>query len=313
MRSVLTAIFLIVFPFLVFGQEQDELEIQGNKLIEAGKYKDAVKHFSNAIQKDDQKPVYFYKRAVAYQSSKETQLAHDDFTKAISLDNSYSLAYYERARLFNGAKMYQSAINDLDMALKYAPNDSMRFRTLLFRSGLRLSVRNFKGAYEDSRAFFDHDTTSHDALINMALSKLELNENEVAINYLQKIIDVSPNDTMCLLDMGFVNLKMERYDSALYYLNRTCTLDPKNAYALSNLSYTKLKLGHPRDALKDVNESLRYSPDNSYAFRNRALIYLQIFETEKACLDLKSAIKKGFTDQYGTEVQDLFDDNCKKK
>ena len=209
--------------------------------------------------------------------------------------------------------MYQDAINDLDMAAKYAKDDSLLYRTLLLRSGMRLSVRNYKGAYDDSRAFYDHDSTHRGALINMALSKLEMNENGEAILYLQKIIDEAPNDTMALLDMGYVNIRMERYDSALFYLNLTCQLDPKNGFALSNLSYTKLKLGKPREGLEDVNQSIKYSPDNSYAFRNRALIYLEINEKQKACEDLRAALRKGFTEMYGNEVLNLIDDNCNKK
>ncbi len=313
MRFIFRVALIVLLPFLGFAQQNEEMKFQENKLLEAGKFKDAVKYFSKAIATDNTKPVYYYKRALAYRGIKDIQQAHDDLTTAIKLDGTYALAYLERGILFSGAQMYSASINDLDMAVKYAKDDSILYHTMLIRSSVRLSIRNFSGAFEDSKAFYDHDTTSRDALVNMALSKLELNQHDEAVNFLQIIIDKEKNDTMALLNMGYVYIRMEKYDSALYYLNRTCQLDPKNAYALSNLSYAKLKEGRPRDGLIDINESLKYFPENSYAFRNRALIYLEINEKEKACMDLRTAVKKGFTEMYGNEVLNLIDENCKEK
>jgi len=118
---------------------------------------------------------------------------------------------------------------------------------------------------------------------------------------------------MALMNIGYVYQRMEKYDSAFIYLEKARILDPKNPYTLNNISYTQLKLDDLKGAMKSVNASLKTFPGNSYAYRNRALVYLAMSENEKACEDLYSAVKYGFTEQYGREVKDLIEENCTNK
>jgi len=312
----LKAIFYACCVLLVVqasAQEKSKYLIEGENLVGKGKLKDAIKLYTKAVEEDDHNPVYFQKRGIAYAASMQLNEAYDDFSKAIHLDNNFAEAYLCRAKVLTTVQRFEDAISDLDMAIKYAPNDSVRYEGFLARSGEKMSIRNFKGAFEDSKLFYEYDSLSRDALMNMAMSKLELKEPEVALEYLFRIISLHPKDANALMNIGFVNLQTEHYDTALYYIHKAAELDPKNAYALCNEGYAKLKLGKTREALESVNASLKLNPENSYAYRNRALIFIEMGNTEKACVDLQTAIKKDFTARYGDEVLDLIEKNCRKK
>ena len=67
----------------------------------------------------------------------------------------------------------------------------------------------------------------------------------------------------------------------------------------------------PADAqqynVRDLGSSF---PTNSYAYRNRALVNLELKQNDKACTDLEAAMKFRFTEQYGPEVKELYEQHC---
>jgi hypothetical protein len=73
-----------------------------------------------------------------------------------------------------------------------------------------------------------------------------------------------------------------------------------------------LKLNDLVGAMTDINRSLVLHPSNSFAYKIRALIKIEQGSTKEACADLSKAIELGYTDQYGTEVEELIVKNCKK-
>jgi tetratricopeptide (TPR) repeat protein len=314
MRIVLTLIVLLIFSDpAAWCQVEEDYVSHGNSLMQKGKFKDAIDLYSKAIARNNNDAQYYYNRGVAYHHEKKFQEAYDDFSKAIHYNEKYAEAYSKRSDISFMAHQYQESLNDLDMAIKYSPNDSIQSLNILARGGVRLAARNYKGGYEDCKSYYDRDSTSIEALVNMAMAKLELNEPKVALDYLFKVLSSHPNDTMVIMNIGYTYLRMEKFDSALVYLEKARALDPKKALTLNNIAYVKLKLGDVEGALKIVNASLKLYPENSYAYRNRALIYLEMSDSEKGCLDLRRAITLGFTEEFGREVLDLIEDNCTGK
>ena len=297
----------------LFAQDANELFQTGNTLSASGKSREAIKYFTKAIEADDHQPQYFLERAKAYKETHDYNLAYADLVNAIKLDNTFAEAFYERALLFGNADRYREAINDLDVALKYAVDDKVKYKALSHRSSYRLSTRNFRGSYEDGLECYMHDSSDYKILNNMALAKMEMGAGDEGLTLLFPVLEDHPKDTMVLNNIGYISLRLEKYDTALVYLQKARRLDPKNSYALSNLSFAKLKTGNVKEALKDINESIKYDGKNSYAFLNRAYIYLEMEDKSKACDDLKTALRLGFTDLYGNEVLDLLDKHCNKK
>mgnify|MGYP001040479204 FL=1 len=51
-------------------------------------------------------------------------------------------------------------------------------------------------------------------------------------------------------------------------------------------------------------------PSNSYAYKIRALIAIEQGKTKEACEDLFESNKRGYTEHYGKEVNDLMRKHC---
>ena len=304
---------LLLCAIPLSAQQAEMYFKEANKHVDNKNYSGAIRSLNKAIAENDHEAIYYCKRGYAWFKMKENQNAYNDLTAAVKYDYTLAEAYYYRSQVLEGSLLIQDAVNDLDMVIKYAKNDSIRYEAYLKRGGNRSTLRNFKGAFEDASTYHQFDKSSRDALSIMAMSKHEMNQNEEALGYLGKIVTMYPNDTMTLMNFGFIYLSMQKWDTAYYYLDKAYRLNPKDPFILSNLSYVKLKQGDTKGALKDINASLSIAPENSWAYRNRALILLAVSDTTKACENLHLSIKKGFTDRYGNEVSDLIYQCCGKK
>jgi tetratricopeptide (TPR) repeat protein len=306
-------ILTILFSISLHAQQAETFFKEGKQHLVNKNYSGAVKSFSKAITENDHEAKYFCGRGQAYLNLKQDQMAYNDLSAAVKYDYMLAEAYLYRSMVFERNHMMQDAVNDLDMVIKYATTDSMKNVAYLARSGDRMTVRDFKGAFDDASLYYQHDSTSKDALNNMAMSKHEMKQHDEAIRYLNMILTSHPQDTNALMNMGFIYLTLEKWDTAYYFLDRAYQLNSKDAYTLSNLSFVKMKTGDLKGALKGIDNSIDINPNNSWAYRNRGLIYMEMADSTKACQEFRMAVKKGFTDKYGTEVSELIYKYCSKK
>ncbi|KAG5437998.1 hypothetical protein PCANB_000345 [Pneumocystis canis] len=100
-----------------------QLKNQGNKLLLEKLFSEAIKLYSQAIELDPTKAVYFTNRAYAYINLESYRLAIEDASKAISIDPSYLKAYYRRAIAYTAALRYSDALKDYRTIIKHIPND----------------------------------------------------------------------------------------------------------------------------------------------------------------------------------------------
>ena len=147
------------------------------------------------------------------------------------------------------------------------------------------------------------------ALNNIASLCDEVGRADEKVGYFQRIIDADPSFYYVHVNIGFHYLGEEKFEEALNEFNQVLEIDSTEAATLNNKSFALLKLNRIDEAMAFVNKSLTYGPKNAYAYRNRALIKLEMRD-QSACDDLRKAQQLGFTEQYGSEVNDLIEVNC---
>ncbi len=79
----------------------------------------------------------------------------------------------------------------------------------------------------------------------------------------------------------------------------------------NNRSFAKFNIKDFEGALLDVNKSINLDSKNSFAYKVRANVYLEKKDNVNACKDLKKALELGYTKDFGSDVQELLDKNCK--
>ena len=207
---------------------------------------------------------------------------------------------------------FELASDDYEVALGLSTTDTMKYHILTNRSVLKSAVRNFQGAYDDLIQAYRWDTTNVAVLVNLGSACDELGKSDESVMYLMKAIEQDSTCYLAYINLGFHYQTKGEHQLAIDFFDKSLSIEENDPVSLNNRSYSKLQLGDVDGAMEDVSASLKGYPENSYAYRNRALIYLRMNKKNKACADLETAVEKGFTEEYGNEVEKLLKEHCGK-
>lgn len=100
-----------------------KLKNEGNKALLSNNYHAAIALYSQAIELDSFKEVYFANRAQAYIKEEMYGAALEDASQAIVLNPAYTKAYYRRAVAQAAILRYKDAMKDFRTVVERAPAD----------------------------------------------------------------------------------------------------------------------------------------------------------------------------------------------
>lgn len=302
----------IMFPFLLFAQSKGVIPFRQAQISVPFQNNLTLKQADSLIATDPANPDYYDLRGLIYFQLNKVQEAYQDYTKAISLDTKEPTFYQHRGLLLTASKMPDQAIVDFDTAVVLSGNDdTLRYLIMIARGNARAMKRDWQGAYEDYISCFNFDSTNVDALTGLGSVLDDLGREDDAIAYLEKGLKLSPGSVAINGNLGYRYMMKRSYEKALLYFNKVLELDPDDARAHNNRGFIYYQLGQYSTALKDVNRSLELFPENAFAFKNRALIFIATGQKDQTCADLDKALKFGFSEMYGDEVEKLKDQHCR--
>jgi len=205
-----------------------------------------------------------------------------------------------------------NSYNSFSKYILITPNDSIK-SSLYYFLGIIDLKRNFKiSAFQNFIKSFELDNKNNSAVIVLGVMSENKKEIEDAIFYYKIAVKNNPNLNNIWNNLAFMYQKTENHLEAKKILTKIIKDEPDSPLPYSNRSYSNLKLGYTKQALEDINKSLILFPENSYAYRNRALIYIELKKNEKACIDIEKAIELGYKEKYGSDLDMIKIENCKK-
>jgi len=199
--------------------------------------------------------------------------------------------YIQKANIFSKRDNHEKAVELLNTALKFTDDYADVYNLIgmeyLFMDNLELAKENFIKCLEE-------DTEDQTALYNVVYCFEFLDQNQLAIDYLNKYIDKNPYseiawhqsgrlyyglkkyeealrafDYATLIDEEFLGAFMEkakalerlkRYDEAIEAYNQTIELDDPTSYALLRIGKCHERLGNKALALKFFNKTVHEDP-----------------------------------------------------
>ena len=177
----------------------------------------------------------------------------------------------------------------------------------------KYQLEDFENAVKDFDQAIELKNDYIDAYYVRALCYGNLNKYDKAVSDFNKVIELNPEYKDAYINRGFyVSEKIGDFQGAINDYNKFLDLntDGDNAFAYNNRGYAKYKLNDFEGAMKDIQESIHANPENSFVYKNRALIYISLDSINLACGDLEQANELGFSEDYGTEVNDLINKFC---
>jgi len=107
-------------------KEQREVSAEASKqdghaAFKEGRYEDAVRHYSEAIESDQLSAVLYSNRSGALAAAGSYEVALTDAERCIALEPQWAKGHTRKAASLHGLKRYMAAIHAYDEALKYEP------------------------------------------------------------------------------------------------------------------------------------------------------------------------------------------------
>lgn len=231
--------------------------------------------------------------------------------EAIIADPKDAANYIDRASMYQSIGMPDRSLEDLLEARSLADTLPERMATELNIGAIHLQLRRFEEALVQFDRVLRMDSTDIAALVDKSHALSELGRKEEAMTILLDLHKREPKNTVHMNNLGFLLSGMERYPEAIDWYDKGIALAKDDPFVLNNRAYARLKVGDTGGALKDVQRSIKLYPANAYAHRNLGLVLQARGEKNKACDAFEEAMRRGYTEQYGTDVKEVHHAYCR--
>lgn len=310
MRIFLFVLFITV-SFCGYAQSYEQYVKAASDKESVQNYAEAIKIYSSAITKYPDSLGLYLSRSRCKQILGKADEALADLNVAIEKDAGFLAAYIFRGQFFVVSGEPDKGIADFSRVIRYAGEDSLKFVAYWSRGGTKALKRDFGRAKEDFDLAYKIDSGSLEFLNDYANILNETGDRAGAYKVLDNILTKDSNNVAALNNLGFSYLNEERFEAAISIFDRVISIKDNQPYAYNNRGYAKMKMGDLKGALKDINQSIDLLPGNPYAYRNKALLYLAMDKKKEACDEVTKALERGFTLQYGREIEELKFKYCK--
>ncbi len=120
-----------------------------------------------------------------------------------------------------------------------------------------------------------------DDYINQAIENLQLKDYEIALEYLERAIELAPDDTTAYNIRGVVEYELHLYDDAILDFNQAIELAEKDATAYNNRGIVKAVLKDYESAIADFNHALVLNSNYSKAHNNLKVTRIAVHDPKR--------------------------------
>ena len=124
-----------------------------------------------------------------------------------------------------------------------------------------------------------------------AVQHRQRGEFEQAIKYIDKAIELDPDETVHLSFRGLINRNLKRYEDALRDITRAIELEPDKAIHHYLRGQVNRNLKRYEDALSDFTKAIELEPDKAFYYTSRGLVNRDLEKHEDALRDITRAIE----------------------
>jgi tetratricopeptide (TPR) repeat protein len=285
------------------------------------KYNEALSDLKFCELLDPKKVDVYIMRGKIYSALGKKEQASQAYAKALKIDPENPHAYYLIGEALFDEKKYDSALVKLDGAIKYYDKNYKTVAKAIFQNlpeidkALAQQIIKFKEAKKDEeldelvkvKLGFDGGLKAQQRNIDnfykltqgfamayylAGISQYNLKNNEAALTYLSKNLELTPDDRKALFYTGDLLIRANKYKEALAYFERITEIQDDDIYSWFYIGVINMQLKEYKKAI-DILEGkvLVLNPKFVDALNNLAFCYREIGNTKKALEYLQKAEK----------------------
>lgn len=312
-KGIVTAIFISVLFVLGIYYFYSNFSFSAEFYFKKGKtelfektdYKNALIHFSKAIELNPSYTDAYGGRAMAKYYSGDFKGAVKDYDKAIQLNPSVPEAYAGRVMVKYSLGDFEGMIDDCNKVIALNPSTSQLSVSYNYRGTAKIGLKDFDGAIQDFNKAIELDSSIAKGYNNRGYVKGYLGEHESAIQDYSKSIELDSTWAEAYANRGFEKNKTEDYKGALDDFNKAIKLNSTDAITFAGRGYTKDNLKDYQGAILDYDKAIELDPTYATAYSNRGSAKLELNKKNEACSDFKKAVELG-----DDEANELLKQHC---
>ncbi|MFT7380650.1 MAG: tetratricopeptide (TPR) repeat protein [Roseivirga sp.] len=288
-----TQVFLLItFLLSSFACDSDmdkagRFFLKGNEELKDQNYKEAIRLYTESIDKNPLFKEAYNNRGVAYFKTLRYAEAINDYTYAIlQVDPDYADAYKNRFEASLASGNFNRALDDSDFLRKAFPDSAYTY----FFKGLALTeLKRFDEAISEFQKSYELDAENVEAVVNQANAYYMSDRHDEAKELLQKAIGMDASEPNIYNTLSLIATQEGQFEKALDYANQAVELDRLNPYFNNNRGFIYLNLGELEKAEADINLGIKADPRNPWAYRNKAIFYFKSESYDAALRNIEQA------------------------
>lgn len=211
-----------------------------------------------------------FSRGLANFILKNDDQSLNDFTKAIQQNPRYLRALAFRASLYKSRQQSELAFNDYTKCIQTNSNYAIPFFN---RGNIYFDRGNNELAIADYMKAVQADPANSNAWMNANYAYCRLRQYDKALECLNKVQAITPNDFMILYQRGNIYFDQGKLEDAISQYNELEKKDPKTAWTHIQKSKIYKQQGKLEDALAELNNACLKDPNNASAWIERGNVF----------------------------------------
>ena len=158
-------------------RESSAFFLRGNAKWKEKEYHEAIKWYSEAIEKRPDFSDAYYNRGLVYQILEKNEEALADFSKATELDSKFAPALFKKAEMLQTLQQSDEAVIAVESLVKSFPDSAANWT---LKGDILLQKDDLTGSLSSYDRSLALDSTSVETLINKGVVLQEMNEIDLA-------------------------------------------------------------------------------------------------------------------------------------
>ncbi|NOT52644.1 MAG: tetratricopeptide repeat protein [Chitinophagaceae bacterium] len=195
-----------------------------------------------------------------------------NFEKTVKTEIADYLYWYRKGFMQNALKDFSSA--------KISLNKSLEFKTDYMNTYLELGfacsrLKENNDAINWYKKAIEIDPKSHIGYNGIGeVYRDNIKNRDMSMSWYQKTLDINPNERKANFGMGYCLNSKERYSEAVPYLKKAIEMEDTYTAAYVELGYSYYKTGNHTDAIYNLKKAIELSPKNENGRYYLGLVYI---------------------------------------
>ncbi len=270
--------FIYIFLPTIFlsscGREKKDTElffIQGNVAYKKGNYNEAIKFYTEAIEKTPKFADAYNNRGRVKLEMDNIEGAIQDFEKAVSIDDKFYMAKFNLSEAYSNTGKLEESLVLLKQISNQYKDSSFYYVTL---SNVLIQKNNFAEANSNLAVALQLNPKNDKAYTNLGYIQYTDKNYDAAKQNFEKAISLNPKQDFALNNLSLIYAQKEDYVKALETVEKAIEIN-KNEIYQNNKAFYLLNLGKLEEGKKLLDLVLEKNKNSAWAYRNLGIFYLK--------------------------------------